>query len=228
MELYLAQENVRLVGRFTELSRTNAQLHSQPVPPVTQPVTQPLVLTLPVTQPLPPIPERELEEEEDAFEDNSPYQINYGTSLFAADEDTQMTSDSQAHPSSPQFDESPIQQKEQVKSPVIKLKSNIPIVIPRVVPKRNVKTKVVPKVTRRINKFENMNWEETNEYMHGKYPISKPGVLCINAFDPKLATIDYEDLVEVDKKGDPELFLVPTWIEKLRVAIVKTTDSDDF
>ena len=228
MELYLAQENVRLVGRFTELSRTNAMLHSQPLPPVTQPVTQPLVLTLPVTQPLPPIPELELEEEEDAFEENSPYQINYGPSLFAANEDTQMTSDLQAHPDSPEFDVSPIQHKEEVKSPVIKLKSNIPIVIPRVVPKRNVNTKVVPKVVPKVNKFEAMNWEQTNEYLHGKYPISKPGVLCINTFDPKLASIDYEELVEINKKGYPDLYLVPTWIDKLRVAIVKTTDSDDF
>lgn len=205
---------------------------------MTQPVTQPLVLTLPVTQPLPPIPELELEEEEDAFEDNSPYQINYGPSLFAANEDTQMTSDLQAHPDSPEFDVSPIQHKEEVKSPVIKLKSNIPIVIPRVVPKRNVKTKVVPKVVPKVNKFEDMNKfedisskslrEQTNENLHGKYPISKPGVLCINTFDPKLASIDYEELVEINKKGYPDLYLIPTWIDKLRVAIVKTTDSNDF
>ena len=228
MELYFEQENVRLVNRFSSLTQSNAMPPTQALALVKQPVSEPPVAVLPETQPLryeplPPLPYVH-EDEEDPFKGGSPYQKNYDPNIFAAEEYNQLPDYTEAIMDSPKFDESPILlEKSPVMSPIIPLKSTIPIIKLKVVPKRNVRAKKVVK----IKKFEKMNWEQINTYLHGVYPISKPGVLCLDSFNPKTAVIDYEDLIEFDDRNPPGMELLGTWISKLRIALVKTADSDD-
>ena len=77
-----------------------------------------------------------------------------------------------------------------------------------------------------------MDWEEINTYLHGKYPNSKPGVLCLKSFKAVPAIADCDELVEIDKKNFPDLDLIKTWIKKVYDAIlecagVSDSDSED-
>ena len=119
------------------------------------------------------------------------------------------------------------------------LRSSIPNVQLKVVPQQ---PNLNPKISKRveaskkppakpspykiINKFEKMDWEEINTYLHGKYPNSSPGVLCLKILKGIPAIIDYDELVEIDRKNDPDLFLIKTWIKKLHQAILDCADSD--
>lgn len=72
-----------------------------------------------------------------------------------------------------------------------------------------------------------MDWEEINTYLHGKNPNSSPGVLCLKIFKGIAAIIDYDELVEINMKNDPDLFLIKTWIKKLQQVILDCADSDN-
>jgi hypothetical protein len=113
------------------------------------------------------------------------------------------------------------------------LRSSIPKVQLKVVPKQpdlnpNLpkRQKSPPRSSKLFNKFDKMDWEEINTYLHGVYPISKPGVICLKNFKVARAVIDYDELVEIDEKNDPEMFLVKTWIKKLYQAIIDCSTSD--
>ena len=111
-------------------------------------------------------------------------------------------------PESPKFAESPIVL---VESPLVSI---IPIVEHRV-------------VTRRAAKL--MTFEEIDEYLLRRYPFtSESGIFCIQKFDPVSAHIDYQLLLEIDEKNDPKLRFVKAWLQRLKIALIKTrADSDD-
>ena len=95
--------------------------------------------------------------------------------------------------------------------------------VPKQPVSKTVPTQPVPKtVPTRLpipSKYANMDWEEINTYLHGKYPNSKPGVLCLKSFKAVPAIADCDELVEIDKKNFPDLDLIKTWIKKVYDAI---------
>ena len=204
----MVHENHRLFSKFTQQSTSSSTLLTQPLLSVTGQVTQPLP-SLSVEE---AYVEEEVADEEDAFEDISPCAQNYDdVNPFSLDDDTQMP------PKSPKFAESPIVL---VESPLV---SNIPIVELRVVTRR-----AAAKVMKN-NKYNNLTFDEIDEYLLRRYPFSsEPGVLCIQTFDPISASKDYQLLVEIDEKKDKNLLFVKAWLQRLRIALIKTrADSDD-
>ena len=178
-----------------ERQRLESILEPKPVPSTAIVLTQPLQID-PPHPPSPvqsPIPHQE-------EETPLPYSFPYNSDDFNEDDNTQM----------PQINISPI------------LKSTIPKIILKSVPKRN------PKKIVKFNKFDNMDWEEINTVLHGIYghPLSG-GCLSIENFDVHAASIDYDALMEIDGKNLADLYLVKTWIAKLRYAIMACPDSDD-
>ena len=138
----MVHENDRLISKFTQQSTSSSTLLIQPLSSVTGQVTQPLP-SLSVEE---AYVEEEVADEEDAFEDISPYAQNCDdVNPFSLDDDTQMP------PESPKFAESPIVL---VESPLV---SNIPIVELRVVTRRAAK--VMKK-----NKYDNLTLDEIDEY----------------------------------------------------------------
>ena len=106
-------------------------------------------------------------------------------------------------------------------SPIIK--STIPKIVLKPLPqKRNPPKKIV-----KYNRFDNMDWEEINTHLHGIYGhASAGGSLCIDNFDVHAAAADYEDLMDIDSRNLADLYLVKTWINKIKYAIMACPDSD--
>lgn len=196
----MVHENDRLSSKFSQQPTSSSNILTQPLS----------TMTIQVSEQLPSVSvkesyvEEEDADEEDAFENLSPYSPNYEDgNPFSLDDDTQMP------PESPKFAESP-------------LVSNIPIVELRVV------TRHAAKVMKK-NKYDNLTFEEIDEFLLRRYPFtSEPGILCIQKFDPVSATIDYQLLLEIDEKNDPKLRFVKAWLQRLKIALIKTrADSDD-
>ena len=106
-------------------------------------------------------------------------------------------------------------------SPIIK--STIPKIILKPVPqKRNPPKKII-----KYNRFDNMDWEEINTHLHGIYGNAKlDGCLCLDDFDVHAASADYDDLMDIDSRNLADFFLVKTWINKIKYAIMACPDSD--
>ena len=178
----MVHENDRLISKFSQQSTSSSTILTQPLSSMTVQVTEPLP-SLSVKE---AYVQEDVADEEDAFEDLSPYAQNYDdVNPFSLDDDTQMP------PESPKFTESPIVL---VEPPLV---SNIPIVELRVVTRRAAK--VMKK-----NKYDNLTFEEIDEYLLRRYPFtSEPDILCIQKFDPISASLDYQLLLEIDEKKDP-------------------------
>lgn len=202
----MVHETDRLTSKFTPPSTSSFSLLTQPLSSVTEEVMQ----AKPSSSLKESLVEEEFANEEDAFEDKFPYGQNYDdVNLFCLDDNTQMPQES---PTSP---ESPIVT---VESPLV---STIPQVELRVVTRRAAR--VVK------NKYDNMTFEEIDEYLLQRYPFtSEPGILCIEKFDTLSAAKDFELLVEIDNKKDKNLHHVKAWLQRLRIALIKTRfDSED-
>ena len=203
----MVHENDRLSSKFSQQPTSSSNILTQPLS----------TMKIQIAEQLPSVSvkesyvEEEDADEEDAFENLSSYSPNYEDgNPFSLDDDTQMP------PESPKFAASPIVL---VESPLV---SNIPIVELRVVTRRAAK--VMKK-----NKYDNLTFEEIDEFLLRRYPFtSEPGILCIQKFDPVSATIDYQLLLEIDEKNDPKLRFVKAWLQRLKIALIKTrADSDD-
>ena len=112
-----------------------------------------------------------------------------------------------------EFNESPI------------LKPTVAKVVLKTVPMGNTK-----KVVKRANKYDNMDWEEINTYLHGVYGHSnKDGYLDTDNLDCQTAADDYDALKEIDSRNIRDLYLVGSWVTKLKSAIMQRPDtcSDD-
>ena len=113
----------------------------------------------------------------------------------------------------PEFNESPI------------LKPTIERIVLKTVPSRSTK-----KVVEKANKYDNMDWEEINTHLHGVYGHSnKDGYLNTDNLDCQAAADDYDALREIDSRNIRDLYLVGSWVIKLKTAIMQRpeTDSDD-
>ena len=135
----------------------------------------------------------------------------------------------------PEFNESPI------------LKPTIERIVLKTVPSRSTK-----KVVEKANKYDNMDWEEINTHLHGVYGHSnkdgylntdnldcqaaaddydalRDGYLNTDNLDCQAAADDYDTLREIDSRNIRDLYLVGSWVIKLKTAIMQRpeTDSDD-
>lgn len=73
-----------------------------------------------------------------------------------------------------------------------------------------------------------MDWEEINTYLHDVYGHSnRDGYLNITNFDCHAAANDCDALKEIDERNIGDLYLVGTWITKLKTAIRQCPDTDD-
>ena len=239
MDMYLEREALRLEGIFKSQIQSTSFIPTQPLlaPPVPevpraespQFMESPMEPSSPIHPPieylddspwideLPPLYVRETEDLQPLHMDTPPPILPVRRSKR-----TPVPIDE-----SPAFTASP---------PQAVLKSTIPLLKLKTVPKQPVihKQAVIPKEpVPNPNKFAHMDWEELNTHLHGKYPNSRPGVLCLKSFKTVSAIEDYDDLVEIQKKNIPDLVLVKTWIKKLYDAIlecgsVSTSDSEKY
>jgi hypothetical protein len=115
----------------------------------------------------------------------------------------------------PEFNESPIH------------KPTVPKVVLKTVPNRST-TKVVKKA----NKYDSMDWEEINTYLHGVYGhANRDGYLNTDNLDCVAAEDDYDALRAIDNRDPSDLYLIGTWIKKLKTTITimqrPYSDSED-